>query len=100
MANVKFDLYGYNSDSAFISMTEKNKLKYQQGANVERKLTELGSFFSESGQETVVLNRWEFQTTTTTQNAVDASESSANELEIITEDSIDDSPSIIGDVDE
>ena len=99
MANVKFDLYGYNGDSAFISMTEKNKLKYQQGANVERKLTELGSFFSESGQETVVLNQWEFQTTTT-QNAVDASESSANELEIITEDGIDDSPSIIGDVDE
>lgn len=63
MLNVKFDSYGYDGDSAFISMTEKNRLKYKQGANVERKLTELGSFFSEAGQETVVLNQWEFKTT-------------------------------------
>ena len=62
MLGENFDSYGYESQDSFISMSVKNGLKYQKATKVKRKLTEIGSFFSEAGQETGGLNQWQFKT--------------------------------------
>lgn len=52
MLDQYYDSYGYKNQESFITIAEIKDVKFGQPTRVERHLTEVESFFSESGQET------------------------------------------------
>lgn len=52
-----YDSYGYKMPEHFVTTAEIKKVKFAPANHIEQNLTEIGSFFSETGQETGALSQ-------------------------------------------